>query len=208
MEIQLNNISKKYGNKMIFENLNLSIEKKEMVAIVGKSGQGKTTLLNMIGLVEKPDKGDIIIQGIKNPFNSEKQKIKLFRNTIGYLFQNYALIENKTVSKNLDIALEYIKTSDKKQKKEDAIERVGLKDKINNKVFELSGGEQQRVAIARLLLKKNDIILADEPTGALDKMNRDNILELLEELNDKGKTIIIVTHDDYVANKCKRKIIL
>lgn len=208
MEIQLNNISKKYGNKKIFENLNLSVEKGEMVAIIGKSGQGKTTLLNMIGLIEKPDNGDIIIQGIKNPFNNQKQTINLFRNTIGYLFQNYALIENKTVSKNLDIALEYVNIKNKKQKKEEVIEKVGLKGKLNNKVFELSGGEQQRVAIARLLLKNNDIILADEPTGALDKINRDNILELLEDLNNDGKTIIMVTHDEYVANKCKRQITL
>lgn len=208
MEIQLVNLNKKYGSKYIFKNFNLSISKGEMVAIIGESGKGKTTLLNMIGLIDNPNSGDIVIQGIKNPWKNEKTKLNLLRYTIGYLFQNYALIENESVSKNLNVALEYIKAKDKENMKKVALEKVGLSDKINNKIFELSGGEQQRVSLARLLLKKNDIILADEPTGALDSENRDNILNLLIELNKDGKTIVIVTHDKYVAEKCTRIIAL
>ena len=208
MEIQLVNLNKKYGSKYIFKDFNLSISKGEMVAIIGESGKGKTTLLNMIGLIDNPNSGDIVIQGIKNPWKNEKTKLNLLRYTIGYLFQNYALIENESVSKNLNVALEYIKAKNKENMKKVALEKVGLSDKINNKIFELSGGEQQRVSLARLLLKKNDIILADEPTGALDSENRDNILNLLIELNKDGKTIVIVTHDKYVAKKCTRIIAL
>ena len=206
MVIELKNISKKYGNKNLFNNLNISINQGELIAITGASGSGKSTLLNILGLIDKPDSGDVIICNNKNPYNNEKMKLKLFRNNIGYLFQNYALIDNYTVDKNLDFALEYVKVKDKKKLKEEALKKVGLLDKLNNKVFELSGGEQQRVALARLILKQNNIILADEPTGSLDSVNRDLILKLLKELNDEGKTVVIVTHDDVVANICTRKI--
>lgn len=206
MEIILRNVNKGYGNKKILKDFNISINKGEMIAITGESGKGKTTLLNIIGLIDEPDSGDVIIQDIKNPWKSEKSQIKLFRYTIGYLFQNYALIENETVNKNLDIALEYVNDKNKMEKKKNALERVGLLDKLNSKIYELSGGEQQRVALARLMLKKNDIILADEPTGALDEANRDRILTLLKELNNEGKTIIIVTHDSIVSDKCSKII--
>lgn len=206
MIIQLKNINKSYSNKYLFNNLDFSIKKGEKVAITGPSGVGKSTLLNIIGLIDKPDSGEVIICNNKNPYNKEKLKLKLFRDNIGYLFQNYALVDNYTVSKNLDIALEYVKNKDKKRLKEKALERVGLLDKLNNKVFELSGGEQQRVALARLMLKEKDIILADEPTGSLDEDNRDIILKLLKQLNNEGKTIVLVTHDKAVANICDREI--
>ena len=206
MIIQLKNINKSYSNKYLFNNLDFSIKKGEMVAITGPSGVGKSTLLNIIGLIDKPDSGEVIICNNKNPYNKEKLKLKLFRDNIGYLFQNYALVDNYTVSKNLDIALEYVKNKDKKRLKEKALERVGLLDKLNNKVFELSGGEQQRVALARLMLKEKDIILADEPTGSLDEDNRDIILKLLKQLYNEGKTIVLVTHDKAVANICDREI--
>ena len=208
MVIKLENIYKKFEDKDIFSDFNLIINKGEMVAITGESGKGKSTLLNIIGQLEKPDSGDVIIQGVKNAFKSEKELVKLFRYTIGYLFQNYALIEQATVNKNLDIALEYIKSSDKKQMKNEVLERVGLKDKLNSKVYQLSGGEQQRVALARLMLKKNDIILADEPTGSLDVTNRGHVLSILKDLNDEGKTIVIVTHDPEVSKQCNRVIAL
>jgi len=207
MEIELKNITKKFGDREIFKDFNLSVEKGEMVAITGPSGKGKSTLLNIMGLLEKPDAGDVIIQGIKNPW-SEKKQIALYRYTIGYLFQNYALIDQETVSKNLDIALAYVKTSNKKKMKEEALQRVGLLDKLNHKVYQLSGGEQQRIALARLILKKNDIILADEPTGSLDAANRDHVLEILQSFNEEGKTVIIVTHDPEVANACSRVVAL
>ena len=206
MIIELKNINKSYSNKYLFKNLDFSIKKGEMVAITGPSGIGKSTLLNIIGLIDKPDSGEVVICSNKNPFDKEKVKLKLFRDNIGYLFQNYALVDNYTVSKNLDIALEYVKNKNKKRLKEEALEKVGLLDKLNNKIFELSGGEQQRVALARLMLKEKDIILADEPTGSLDEDNRDIILKLLKQLNDEGKTIVLVTHDKTVANMCNREI--
>lgn len=206
MVIELKDVNKKYGNKDLFNNLNLSIKKGEMVAITGASGCGKSTLLNILGLIDKPDSGEVIICDNKNPYDNENVKLNLFRYNIGYLFQNYALVDNYTVSKNLDIALEYVKSNNKKELKEEALKKVGLLDKLNSKVFELSGGEQQRIALARLMIKKNNIILADEPTGSLDASNRDIILKLLRDLNNEGKTIVIVTHDDVVANMCTRKI--
>lgn len=208
MVIELKNVNKKYGNKDLFNNLNLSIKKGEMVAITGASGCGKSTLLNILGLIDKPDSGEVIICDNKNPYDNEKVKLNLFRYNIGYLFQNYALVDNYTVSKNLDIALEYVKSNNKKELKEEALKKVGLLDKLNSKVFELSGGEQQRIALARLMIKRNDIILADEPTGSLDASNRDIILKLLRDLNNEGKTIVIVTHDNVVADMCTRKISL
>ena len=206
--IQLSNIKKSYNGHLLFENFSCSIEHGEVVAIMGKSGSGKTTLLNMIGCLDKPDSGSIIIDDIKDPWKSGKDKANIFRYKLGYLFQNYALIDNETVSKNLDIALEYIK-KDKKEKEElkiEALKKVGLIDKMKCKVYQLSGGEQQRIALARLFLKESKIILADEPTGSLDIENRDKVLSLLKELNNLGKTVLIVTHDNYIGDFCDRII--
>lgn len=208
MEIELKNISKKYENKQVLDNFNLVVNKGEMMAITGQSGTGKSTLLNIVGLLEEPDSGDVIIQGIENAWKSEKKQIELFRYTIGYLFQNYALIDNETVSKNLDVALEYVKLPNKDDKKKEVLEKVGLLDKLNSKIYQLSGGEQQRIALARLMLKKNDIILADEPTGSLDEVNRDQVLSILQSLNNEGKTILIVTHDPEVSKICTNVVTL
>jgi len=208
VEIELKNISKKYENKQVLDNFNLVVNKGEMMAITGQSGTGKSTLLNIVGLLEEPDSGDVIIQGIENAWKSEKKQIELFRYTIGYLFQNYALIDNETVSKNLDVALEYVKLPNKEDKKKEVLEKVGLLDKLNSKIYQLSGGEQQRIALARLMLKKNDIILADEPTGSLDEVNRDQVLSILKSLNNEGKTILIVTHDPEVSKICTNVVTL
>ena len=208
MEIELKNISKKYENKQVLDNFNLVVNKGEMMAITGQSGTGKSTLLNIVGLLEEPDSGDVIIQGIENAWKSEKKQIELFRYTIGYLFQNYALIDNETVSKNLDVALEYVKLPNKDDKKKEVLEKVGLLDKLNSKIYQLSGGEQQRIALARLMLKKNDIILADEPTGSLDEVNRDQVLSILKSLNNEGNTILIVTHDPEVSKICTNVVTL
>lgn len=206
--IELKDLKKSYNGHLLFEDFSCSIESGEIVAVMGRSGSGKTTLLNMIGCLDKPDSGSIIIDDIKDPWKSGKDKANIFRYKLGYLFQNYALIDNETVSKNLDIALEYIK-KDKKEKEElkiEALKKVGLIDKMKCKVYQLSGGEQQRIALARLFLKESKIILADEPTGSLDIENRDKVLSLLKELNNLGKTVLIVTHDNYVGDFCDRII--
>lgn len=202
--ITLNNISKKYNEKNIVRNFNLKINKGEFISIVGESGSGKTTLLNIIGLLEKQTSGDIVVMGIKNP--TSKELTKLQREFYGYVFQNYALIEEGSVQTNLKLALKYNKVIDKQAEINRALKLVGLEGYNKKKVFELSGGEQQRLALARIMLKKCEIILADEPTGNLDNKNRDIVFNILKDLNKQGKTIVIVTHDNYIANKCDKII--
>ncbi len=206
--IRIENINKSFGNKILFEDLNFSIDLGEMVAITGKSGCGKSTLLNILGLIEPFDSGIYTLFDQTNvPINS-KQATQIIRDHINYLFQNFALIENESVENNLLIGLHYTKLNriDKKRRIEDALMRVGLDGYAGIRVNQLSGGEQQRVAIARIMLKQGDLILADEPTGSLDEENREIILGLLKELNKEGKTIVIVTHDMYVACQCDRTI--
>ena len=202
--ITLNNIKKKYNEKNIVRNFNLKINKGEFISIVGESGSGKTTLLNIIGLLEKQTSGDIVVMGIKNP--TSKELTKLQREFYGYVFQNYALIEEDSVQTNLKLALKYNKVIDKQAEINRALKLVGLEGYNKKKVFELSGGEQQRLALARIMLKKCEIILADEPTGNLDNKNRDIVFNILKDLNKQGKTIVIVTHDNYIANKCDKII--
>ena len=202
--ITLNNISKKYNEKNIVRNFNLKINKGEFISIVGESGSGKTTLLNIIGLLEKQTSGDIVVMGIKNP--TSKELTKLQREFYGYVFQNYALIEEDSVQTNLKLALKYNKVIDKQAEINRALKLVGLEGYNKKKVFELSGGEQQRLALARIMLNKCEIILADEPTGNLDNKNRDIVFNILKDLNKQGKTIVIVTHDNYIANKCDKII--
>ncbi|MCD3246312.1 ABC transporter ATP-binding protein [Clostridium botulinum C] len=208
--IKLVNVKKKFGSHAIFENLNLNVEENDFVAIVGKSGKGKTTLLNMIGCIEPITSGEINVCGIKNPNINKKSGSQLLRNKISFLFQNYALVDDETVNFNLDIALRFTKSSksEKATLKKDALKMVGLSGYESRKVYELSGGEQQRIAIARAILKPSNLVLADEPTGSLDPENRDIVLKLLSKMNEMGKTIIVVTHDITVADYCKRKIII
>lgn len=204
--IELNNIYKSYKEKVILNNISLKVNENEFVAVVGKSGCGKTTLLNIIGLLEKRDSGEIKVLNYINPKKKDIQKIR--RNNIGYIFQNYALLEEESVLNNLKMAGKYNKDFNK-DSMINALEEVGLtKDMLNRKVYELSGGEQQRIAIARILLKPCEIILADEPTGNLDDENKRGIVELMLKLKGLNKTIICVTHDKYIAQKSDRVISL
>lgn len=205
---ELINVSKSYGRRLVIDNLSMAIQKGEMVAITGKSGSGKSTILNMVGLLEKPDSGIVQVYNEKNPPIGSGRANRLRRNTISYLFQNFALIDHATVDDNLEIPLIYTKHNRKakQEMKHSVLERVGLNISLKQKIHELSGGEQQRVAIARILLKPCELILADEPTGSLDADNRKEILAILQGLHQEGKTIIIVTHDDIVAEACSRII--
>ena len=202
--IEVNHISKQYNNEPVVSDFSLKIERGDFLAITGESGKGKTTILNMIGLLEKADGGEIIIDGVKNP--NKKQTMLIQRHTFGYLFQNYALIENETVENNLKIALEYQNGINKDSVMKEALEFVGLRGVMNKKIYQLSGGEQQRVALARVYIKKAEYIFADEPTGNLDSKNRDKVFELLKQLNEAGKTVIFVTHDMVLASQAKRHI--
>lgn len=198
--IELKNICKAFGEKKLFENFSETIKTGEFVAFSGNSGCGKTTLLNIIGGIEKADSGSVIVDG--TDISLKKNKLKYFQTKVGFLFQNFGLIESKTVSENLKI----VKNPDKTLNISNVLETVGLKDYEDKKVYTLSGGEQQRAALARLMIKKCDIILADEPTGSLDKKNTGLVMDILKELNKKNKTIIIVTHDEEIKKMGMRVI--
>lgn len=193
--IEIINMCKAFNRKIIFKDFNLEVKPGEFIGIVGKSGQGKTTLLNIMGTLEEADSGIVKIMG--KDIHKKKIKTLLRRDHLGFIFQNYALIDNASVNENLEIALNHKKM--KKKQKYDAIslalKEVGLFDYGKEIVHTLSGGEQQRVAIARLLLKDPSLIFADEPTGSLDSENRDIIVALFQKLHKQGKTIIMVTHD-------------
>ena len=179
--IIIHGLNKAFGEKIIFSNFNLEIPDGSFVVISGDSGSGKSTLLNMIGGIEKPDSGSIIIEGLN--ITRLKNKNSFFADTVGFLFQNFALLENKTVKENLSL----IKKSKPKLKYH--LKKLlivwGYQRKLTKKVYQLSGGEQQRVALARLMMKKCSVVLADEPTGSLDKKNRDIVMRLLHELNER-----------------------
>lgn len=200
--IKIENIKKSFGDKVLFDNLNLEFELGEMIAITGKSGSGKSTLLNIMGLLESYD-GHIEIMGIDDPKINSKQGRKLLREQIGFIFQNYALIDYLTVRQNLELVKKF---NNSNMKYDEALEKTGTLDLIDKKVSQLSGGEQQRIAISRLLIKNPMIILADEPTGNLDEANSEKVVKLLKELSRLGKLVIIVTHEDSVAKECDREI--
>ena len=201
--IELTNVSKSFGNKKVLNEFNLSIEPGKFYGITGPSGCGKSTLLNILGGIEKPTSGEVKIFNHMNINRNGVKLKKLLRYKISFLFQNYALSDNDTVEYNLKMAVVYNKEIKNKQVAiATALEKVGLVGYEKNKVHQLSGGEQQRVAMARLLLKPTEIIFADEPTGNLDVENREVVFNLLKDLNKMGKTVILVTHDPDLVARC------
>ncbi|MDT9336382.1 ABC transporter ATP-binding protein [Clostridium perfringens] len=205
--IEVLNITKKFGKRYIFKNLNLSVEDGEFIAIVGQSGCGKSTLLNMIGLLEEFNSGTIKIKGIEIPKIESKAATILRRNTINYLFQSFALINDMTVYQNLLLAMKFLNITDKEKDKKikEILKKVTLEELIDEKVNTLSGGEQQRVALARTILKPGDIILADEPTGSLDSVSAEIVFNLIKDLSKQyKKTVLMVTHSKDLANRADR----
>ena len=199
--IEGKNITKRFGGQVLFDGFNFVIEDGEFVCFSGVSGAGKTTLLNIIGLLEPLDGGELLINGIK--YKTNRQRLQYFRTEVGFLFQNFALIENKTVEQNLEIVSKQNRTEFSIM---EALEKVGLQEKLHSKVYTLSGGEQQRIALARLFLKKCNIILADEPTGSLDKRTAEMVMDIVCDLNQRGKTVILVTHDEQIRQMARRVI--
>lgn len=199
--IEIKNLHKSFGEEKIFDDFSLTISQGEFVIVAGASGTGKTTLLNIIGALENYDKGEVLFKGKR--IKTSKEKRLFWLNEVGFLFQNFALIENKTVKENLEI----VKPSAMSDVSiDEALNKVGLINKKDKKVFTLSGGEQQRIAIARLFLKKCNLVLADEPTGSLDRKNAEVVMDLIRDLNKQGKTIILVTHDEQIINSAERVV--
>lgn len=208
--IELKNINKVYGKNEseinALKNINLTIETGDFIAIMGRSGSGKSTLLNILGLLDKASDGEYLFNGVSIN-NYSKKEIALLRNKdFGFIVQYFALVDDYTVEENIRIPLDYSKKTrkEKKSRINEVLKQLQIEDKEKKYPKELSGGQCQRVAIARALVNNPSIILADEPTGALDTVTADIVMDILKELNDNGKTIIIVTHDKNVAEKCKK----
>lgn len=212
MLLKMNQVSKSFGKKdavvHALDDVSVEIEKGEYVAIMGKSGSGKSTLLNIMGGLMGMDSGEIIYNGEPLDFSKRKVLTHYRRNEVGFIIQYFALIDDMTVYENIALSLRYKNYSKKKSKKiiYSTLEELGIAEKAKAFPNELSGGQQQRVAIARAIVKEPQIILADEPTGALDEANEQEVMNLFKNLNEKGITIVLVTHDDFVASCCDRTI--
>ena len=204
--VEINNIKKHFGygeNKIeVLKGINLEIEKGEMCVLLGPSGSGKSTLLNIIGAIEYADDGYIAINGEKTKLMNEKQLIMYRRKHLGYVFQMYNLIPNLTVRENIEVGA-YL--SDNPLDIDELMATLGITDQANKLPAQLSGGQQQRTSIGRAIVKNPDILLCDEPTGALDYNTSKEILKLLEDINQKyGNTVIMVTHNDAIKNMADR----
>ena len=206
--IKIHQLTKTFGNRTVFSDLNLNFDAGKVYALIGNSGCGKTTLLNMVAKLEPYDQGSIQYKG------KDLRKIKptnYFRNELGYLFQNFGLIDNKTVSENLDLGLigHKLDKQKKRETKEEVLDRVGLSYiQLDQKVYELSGGEAQRVALAKIILKDPPLILADELTAALDPETSQDIIDLLLTLKNKERLIIIATHNPTIWKQADQVVSL
>lgn len=212
--LKLTNIYKSYwqadSEVEILKNINLSIEAGEYVSIMGPSGSGKSTLMNILGCLDKPTKGDYLIENTDVSSLKDYELSDLRNESIGFVFQNFNLMPRLTALQNVELPLVYGKVSkaERKERGIAALKQVGLEERMHFKPAELSGGQKQRVAVARALVTNTNFILADEPTGALDSKTSEQIMDLFSELNKNGKTIIVITHEQEVADYTKRKIIL
>lgn len=194
-------------NKLhVLKGINLEIEEGEFVAIMGSSGSGKSTLLNIIGMLDEHDTGIYELDGVRIERLNETKAANYRNKFLGFIFQSYNLISFKNVLENVALPLYYqkVKRSNRNKIALSYLERVGLEPWATHMPNELSGGQKQRVAIARALAAKPKLLLADEPTGALDTKTSQEVMHLIQEINDEGKTIVMVTHEDDIANMCKR----
>ncbi|MFB1644135.1 MULTISPECIES: ABC transporter permease [unclassified Campylobacter] len=206
--IYLRNICKNIGENTILKNINLDIEKGEFVAIIGQSGSGKTSLLNIIGTLDSPSSGNYLLDGYEVTKLNNDEKARLRREKIGFIFQRYNLLNLFNSSENVSLPAIYAgkNVQERRQRSKELLSDLGLEHKLYSKPNELSGGQQQRVSIARALMNGGELILADEPTGALDSKSGIMVLEILQKLNKQGHTIVLVTHDPKIAQQAKRVI--
>jgi putative ABC transport system ATP-binding protein len=202
--IQLENVEKSYGPNRVLKGINLTIEKGDFISVTGSSGSGKSTLLNLIGGMDRPDKGTILVDGAAISSYNDEQLTVYRRKQIGFIFQFFNLLPNITVFENVLMPL-LLNERDEENSVFEMIDYVGLRGKAHAYPYQLSGGEQQRVAIARALIHNPGIILADEPTGSLDSETGKAIMDLISQLKEEtGKTVILVTHESYIAKYARR----
>ncbi|EHV4776497.1 ABC transporter ATP-binding protein [Campylobacter coli] len=205
--IQIKNLSKKFGKVKALDNINLNIYKGEWLAIMGSSGSGKSTLLNILSLMDDPSSGKYILDNEDLEQINEEQKITLRREKIGLIFQQFHLIPYLSALENVMLSQYYHSSVDEEDAKA-VLEKVGLSHRLSHLPSQLSGGEQQRVCIARALINNPEILLADEPTGNLDEANEKIVLETLQKLKNEGKTIVLITHNPELAKFADRTLIL
>ncbi|ECO2923990.1 ABC transporter ATP-binding protein [Campylobacter coli] len=205
--IQIKNLSKKFGKVKALDNINLNIYKGEWLAIMGPSGSGKSTLLNILSLMDDPNSGKYILDNEDLEQINEEQKITLRREKIGLIFQQFHLIPYLSALENVMLSQYYHSSVDEEDAKA-ILEKVGLSHRLSHLPSQLSGGEQQRVCIARALINNPEILLADEPTGNLDEANEKIVLETLQKLKNEGKTIVLITHNPELAKFADRTLIL
>lgn len=199
MVLVVSSLKKSFGPRVLWENIDLRAERGTLTGLIGASGSGKSTLLNCIGLLTAPDGGRISFDGVELLDMGSARRRIFRRDTLGYLFQNYALMEDATVKENLAVAMRGRKDTGRMR---EALESVGLADRLNTRVAALSGGEQQRVALARIMVKAAKLILADEPTGALDPTNAGIVMGHIRAIADQGACVVIATHDPFVMDSC------
>ena len=212
--LQLKKIRKEYKTgdlvQTALNDVSLNLRDSEFVAILGPSGSGKTTLLNIIGGLDRYDSGDLVINGISTKKYTDRDWDSYRNHTIGFVFQSYNLIPHQTVLANVELALTIsgISGAERKRRATEALQKVGLGNQLHKHPSEMAGGQMQRVAIARAMVTKPDILLADEPTGALDSASGHQVMELFRQLNEEGMTVIMITHDPEIAAHAKRVLLI
>jgi len=208
--LQMNNIIKTYRmgeeDQVVLKGVNLTIKEGEFISILGPSGSGKSTMMNIIGCLDTPTSGTYILDERNISDQNQKQLARIRSKEIGFIFQSFQLLPRLSARENVELPMVYAKVppSERRKRAEDMLKRVGLEDKLNHKPNQLSGGQQQRVAIARALSTNPTILLADEPTGALDQTTGRQVMGLFKELNEEGRTIIMITHDINIAKYANR----
>ena len=205
--LELKNISKIYGDLKALDNVSIKVDKGEWVAIMGPSGSGKSTMMNIIGCMDKPSMGEVLLDGVDISKESQKKLTDIRRDKIGLIFQQFHMVTYLTAVENVMVSQYYHSMPDEEEALE-ALGRVGLRERAKHLPSQLSGGEQQRVCVARALINHPELILADEPTGNLDEANENIVLDLFRQLHNEGTTLIVVTHDPEVAVAAQRTIVL
>ncbi len=205
--LEIRHVSKIYGELKALDDVSLKVEQGEWVAIMGPSGSGKSTMMNIIGCMDKPTKGEVILDGTDISRESSRRLTDIRRDKIGLIFQQFHMVNYLTAVENVMVSQYYHSMPDENEALE-ALERVGLRERARHLPSQLSGGEQQRVCVARALINHPEIILADEPTGNLDETNENIVLALFRQLHNEGTTLIVVTHDPEVADAAQRTIVL